>query len=114
MWSEVSPFSFREVPRHLPSDLKIGECPLWDPSLGQGAGGVLIPGILVWNPGVGRQESTPVLCGLDRAFWIRFGLSFAFSQAEKKLLLSAQGIISVTINTPCGSGGWETSGICQD
>ncbi|OWK55766.1 Matrix metalloproteinase-23 [Lonchura striata] len=24
MWSEVSPFSFREVPRHLPSDLKIG------------------------------------------------------------------------------------------
>ncbi|NXO86471.1 MMP23 protein, partial [Sitta europaea] len=27
MWSEVSPFSFREVPRHQPSDLKIGECP---------------------------------------------------------------------------------------
>lgn len=27
MWSEVSPFSFREVPRHHPSDLKIGECP---------------------------------------------------------------------------------------
>lgn len=25
MWSEVSPFSFREVPRHVPSDLKIGE-----------------------------------------------------------------------------------------
>ncbi|KAF4793529.1 Matrix metalloproteinase-23 [Turdus rufiventris] len=24
MWSEVSPFSFREVPRHHPSDLKIG------------------------------------------------------------------------------------------
>ncbi|XP_064028291.1 matrix metalloproteinase-23 isoform X3 [Pogoniulus pusillus] len=24
MWSEVSPFSFREVPRHMPSDLKIG------------------------------------------------------------------------------------------
>ncbi|NXT26849.1 MMP23 protein, partial [Syrrhaptes paradoxus] len=25
MWSEVSPFSFREVPRHVDSDLKIGE-----------------------------------------------------------------------------------------
>ncbi|NXP81384.1 MMP23 protein, partial [Ramphastos sulfuratus] len=25
MWSEVSPFSFREVPRHMPSDLKIGK-----------------------------------------------------------------------------------------
>ncbi|NXN14423.1 MMP23 protein, partial [Indicator maculatus] len=25
MWSEVSPFSFREVPRHVPSDLKIGK-----------------------------------------------------------------------------------------
>lgn len=25
MWSEVSPFSFKEVPRHVDSDLKIGE-----------------------------------------------------------------------------------------
>ncbi|NWX89243.1 MMP23 protein, partial [Nothoprocta pentlandii] len=29
MWSEVSPFSFREVPRHADSDLKIGERAWW-------------------------------------------------------------------------------------
>ncbi|NXS25159.1 MMP23 protein, partial [Mystacornis crossleyi] len=76
MWSEVSPFSFREVPRHLPSDLKIGESLCGIVRWGRELWGVLTPAVPACKPGSGRQESPPVLCGLGRASRVRFGLYF--------------------------------------
>lgn len=71
MWSEVSPFSFREVPRHLPSDLKIGECPPGILHRARELWALRTPAIPARHPGFGGQESPPVLCGLSR---MRFGV----------------------------------------
>lgn len=111
MWSEVSPFSFREVPRHLPSDLKIGESPPGILCWGRELWGVLIPEIPVGNPGFGRQESSPELCGLSSASWIRFGVSFR--QAEKNCFCLLKEILMSQL-TLSVNGGWEVSGICQE
>lgn len=72
---------------------------------------MLIPAIPVGNPGFGRQESSPVLCGLSSASWIRFGVSFRQAEENCFCLLKEILMSQLTLSV---NGGWEVSGICQE